>query len=120
MAVEIKMRPMKCRKENFPKVGEKFYWERDGELHEAVCKHIADDGKTETRYFTSWDEHGGTFINAGDVLDPCSTRVHELKFQKEKQEWREFWTDKRIQEIAKASTVLNTYEDWKDYVESKF
>ena len=122
MAAEVK-RKLKCKKEHLPKVGDTFYWESNGgELKESVCQRITneDEPNVETCYFTYWDGNFGSFISAGDILDPCSTRVHELKCEKEKKAWREFFTEERLKEIASASMILNNYDDWKDFVESKF
>ena len=92
----------------YPEVGEKFYYkDLYGELQERTCVRIIKEPNIERQYFTTWDEHGGLFVNESSILDPEDEEVKKLIAEKEKEEWRKFWTVERFNEILRF--LIRTY-----------
>ena len=84
------MKKIKIIGENYPEVGEKFYWvDGDGKMHDDICLKIDKDpdGNVETNYFTYIDENGGgIFVNESALVNPLdmAIRVYEEKKAKAK------------------------------------
>ncbi len=110
---------MENGKDFYPKVGDKFYWKSiEGEIMESVCKHIEKNEGVVPMYFTSWDEHGGGFINEINILDPDSDEVKELLKEKEKKVWKDFWTQERIDEFLDGVPDVST-DNLMDFINLK-
>ena len=108
----------------YPEVGDKFYYKNCyGELIQKTCVRIEKKEGVETMYFTCWDENGGLFVSESSILDPDSEEVKELIAEKEKEEWRKFWTKERIQEAKRylvehihiENLLSVTFEDFINY-----
>ena len=82
------------------KVGDTFYFKDCcGVMQERTCKHIKHKEGVETMYFSSYDEHGGLFINESDIIDKDSEEIQKYLKDKEKKAWKDFWTEKRTDEM---------------------
>lgn len=100
----------------YPKVGEKFYYlNSNNELVERTCVHIEKQEGFERQYFSTWDEYGGTFVNESSILDQDGEEFKELKAEKEREEWKQFWTKERIDEFMTIPSNISIL----DYIKSK-
>lgn len=75
--------------ENYPKVGEIFYWvDENNDIHEDTCLRIdeKDNPDINTMYFIYVSANGGgTFVTEDDVIEPWKMEVVKFKQKKAKE-----------------------------------
>ena len=112
------MKRIKIIGENYPEVGEKFYWKDcDGEMHDDICLKIEKDpdGNVETNYFTYIDENGGgIFVNESALVNPLdmAIRVYEEKKAKSKvKEISQYLSQEEVRSILYSKLRKNWYDE---------
>lgn len=79
--------------ENYPQVGEIFYWkDEDGVMHDDICLKIEKDpeGNVETNYFIYLSPNGGgAFVDETCIVNPLSMEIEIYKQKKAKEKIKE-------------------------------
>ena len=112
------MKKIKIIGENYPEIGEKFYWvDNDGEIHDNICLKIDKDpdGNIETNYFIYLSPNGGgIFVNESALVDPLdkAIRVYEEKKAKAKvKEISQYLSQEEVRNILYSKLRKNYYDE---------
>lgn len=112
------MKKIKIIGENYPQVGETFYWkDEDGEMHDNICLKIDKDpdGNIETNYFTYLSPNGGgIFVNESALVDPLdmAIRVYEKKKAEAKvKEISQYLSQEEVRSILYSKLRKNWYDE---------
>ena len=102
--------------ENYPKIGEKFYWKGiNGDIYEEICMKIEqkDNPYVETMYFTYISPNGGgTFVTEDCIVDPMSIDIVKYKEKKAKEKLKEisdYISQKEVKQILFEKLIKHAF-----------